>query len=344
MAVELRREIIESYFHDPAQEFALTKATGEIRYDPLTGQLVRIFPFRNMKFHPHDWTPFVEESRRRFCPFCPEQLTKVTPLFPEGFCPEGRIRVGEAVAVPNLNPYERHTAVVVMSPQHYLSMPELTPGVIVDSFLAGLAFLKAAAAYDPDGARYGSINWNYMPYSGGSLIHPHLQVLTGPAPTTYQGELIRGANAYFNQQGSNFWTDLLSLEQTRDERYLGQTGTVTWTVTFAPRAAHDITAVLPGRRTVFDVGEKDFRDLAHGMVKIIDFYRQKNLVSFNAAIYFADRADAGFWVHARMVGRFTIFPLVGSDYSHMQVLHDDPWTLYLPEQLAQGMKPLFRED
>lgn len=341
MSIVFNKTINESTFLDPGNNFQPKTISTEIRHDPLTGQISRIFPLRKFMLHRHDWTPFVEKSKQKFCPFCPEVLEKVTPKFPENIAPEGRIIVGEAVAIPNLNPYEKHASVVVMSPRHYISMEEIDIQLMVESIQAGLEYLKRTTAVDPEGAKFASINWNYMPYAGGSLIHPHLQVLAGAQPCTYDKKLIDASVEYYKKNNSNYWLDLVDAEIKNGERYLGKTGSMHWISTFAPRHVGDITGIMPAKLTIDDLNENDLVDIATGFKKIIDYYNQCNIVSFNAALYFARREDIGFTFQTRIVGRFTIFPLVGSDITHMQILHDDPWTVLLPEVLTSDLKDDF---
>jgi galactose-1-phosphate uridylyltransferase len=341
-AVEFRRKVNETIYHDPTRDFTLQKATSEIRYDPLTGQLVRIFPFRQIMFEPFDWTPYVEESRQRFCPFCPGAMEKATPRFPDSFTPGGRLKVGQAVVVPNLHPYELHTGVVIMSPTHYVPMEELTEDFLFDSFRAGVDYLARCAQVDPEGAVYGSVNWNYLPYAGGSLIHPHLQVLAGPEPSNYDAMVLAGLQDYARATGNIFWSDLLKTEQALGQRYLGQAGSSHWLATFAPRALLDITALFPGRVTPGEMGDESVRELAAGFTKVIRCYSRLNIPGFNAALYFTGSSTDGFWVNARIAGRFTIFPKIGSDVSHLQTLHGDPWTLYVPEDLAPELRKEFQ--
>ncbi|MQL52428.1 hypothetical protein GFC01_09155 [Desulfofundulus thermobenzoicus] len=341
--IRLQKIVNETKFHNPLKGFALTTIINEMRFDPLTGQRVRIMPMRNHKLPRHDWTPFVEESQKRFCPFCPGHLEKATPRFPDDMIPSGRLKAGQSVVVPNLTPYEIYAAVAVMCPDHYIAMDSISQEMIMDSFRAALEFLKVAEAYDPRRARYGSISWNYMPYSGGSIIHPHLQILSGPEPCRYDAELISHSAAYLNQYGRNFWADLLEYELDKGERYLGRVGNTHWLATFAPRALCDITAILPNRATVADIEDQDLRDMAAGLQKVIRYYDQLNIASFNATLYTARSEDNGFWATVRIVGRYTIFPLVGSDYSHLQVLHDEPWTLHVPEEMAAELKEHFKQ-
>ena len=341
MSIEFKKVISQSSFLDPRKNFTTATVDIELRRDPLTGKVSRIFPFRNLIFHPVDWTPYVEESKKRFCPFCPEVLATVTPKFTPDLVPEGRIKVGDAVAIPNLNPYEKYAAVVVMSSRHYVPMEEIDVNLIADSIQAGLIYLRRTASLDPAGAAYPSIDWNYMPYAGGSMIHPHLQVLAGSEPSTFDKQLIDASAQYYQTKQSNFWSDLIAAEQHHGERYVGQTGGAHWLSAFAPRHVAEVIGIVPGKQTINDLTESDLADLAAGLVNIIHYYQSINIVSFNAAIYFAGSAAAGFSIHTRIVGRFTIFPLVGSDITHMQVLHDDPWTVAQPELIARGLKKYF---
>ena len=83
---------------------------------------------------------------------------------------------GEAVVFPNLFPYSKHNAVVRMCDQHYVKLDEFTAPMIANSFSAAHNYLNKVIAQDPETA-YASINWNYLPPSGGSILHPHIHVL-----------------------------------------------------------------------------------------------------------------------------------------------------------------------
>ncbi|MFZ5634168.1 MAG: hypothetical protein ACOY40_15100 [Bacillota bacterium] len=338
--INFRKIVSKSRFYDPTKNFELNEVNSEKRYDPLTGEMVRLFPFRKVALPRHDWTPFVEESKQRFCPFCPGIIDKAAPRFTEDFIPEGRLKVGESVLLPNLNPYETHSAVVVMTPQHYLSMQDISTAVMRDSMQVGLNYLKVVAEKDPANSRYCSINWNYMPYAGGSLIHPHLQVISGPEPCNLDRNMVNSAAAYFEKNGSIYWHDLVEAEKP-GERYLGNTGQIDWLAAFAPLALGDVMAVVRGCSTINDITAEHLEELALGFQKVIKYYDSINLPAFNMALYFAGREDKGFCCTARMIGRFTLFPLVGSDISNMQTLHHDFWTLYLPEDMAGELKEYF---
>lgn len=338
--VKFRKKTLAAAFHDPRNDFRLTMRFCEIRYDPLTRQLSRIFPSKMLKFSRYDWAPEVMESRSHPCPFCPENLEAATPRFPEDFVPGGRIMAGRAVVVPNLSIYESYNGVVIMGPDHYLPMGEITFDTLVQSLAASLEFLRTAARRDPAHARYGTVDWNYMPLAGGSVIHPHLQVIAGKDPSSHVGLMVREGRKYLRARGRIFWADLLEAEA-GGPRYLGRTRGVYWLASFAPRGLADVTAVIPERAAPEDIGEEDIRGIASGMIKVIGYYDSVNIPAFNAAIYFARREDEGFWASLRMIGRFAARPPAGSDVSYMQTLLGDPWTFHLPEEMAVELKKHF---
>ncbi|HUW65388.1 MAG TPA: hypothetical protein VMW83_12000 [Spirochaetia bacterium] len=342
MTVELQKESYLSSFHDPTANYALAQVPSEIRIDPLTGGQVRICPPKVYKLRPHDWTPYIEKSRQRFCPFCPENLEKSTPYFPVDLLPEGRIRVGGATLIPNMTPYDLYAAVVVMSPLHYVPPEGLVPGVLSDSLTAALQFLERLTAYDPGRAVYASVNWNYMPYSGGSIIHPHLQVLAGPLASRYQGALLGGEEKYFSANGRLFWDDLAEREETLGERYLGRTGSVQWLAYWAPRSLVDIAAVLPCSAGA-EVAEV-LPDLCAGFGKVMAYFQDINIASFNAALHLAPAGHRGHRITFRVGARFTTFPVAGSDITFLQLFHDEPWTPWEPEKVAREARAFFQTE
>jgi len=142
VAFELRKVVRETEYHDPGKNYELVRVPSEVRYDPFTGEGGRIFPIRKYQLPRFDWEPVVQLSREKFCPFCPEALEKATPRFPEKLLPGGRLRVGEAVVIPNMFPVETYAGVVVMTPEHYLPMSGIPEQTLFDSLRAGIEFLK----------------------------------------------------------------------------------------------------------------------------------------------------------------------------------------------------------
>ncbi|MEM4721398.1 MAG: hypothetical protein QXT73_04990, partial [Candidatus Methanomethylicaceae archaeon] len=74
---------------DPRKGFAETFQEIEVRVDPLTGSISRINLARGLR--PKQEIKGIEAPIPPDCPFCPQNIEKETPRFPEGYVKEGRI-------------------------------------------------------------------------------------------------------------------------------------------------------------------------------------------------------------------------------------------------------------
>ena len=342
MAVNLRSITERAAYLDPYNGFQPATIEMEKRYDPLTGDVSLLVPFKRFNLAPMNWSDMVADSLAGKCPFCPENRDRSTPRFTPDFYPSGHMTYNDAVVVPNLSPYDKYSSVVIMSSRHYLRWDDLSRQIIQDAFQAALLFLRNCAAAVPDGELYCSINWNYMPYSGGTLIHPHLQVLAGDEPTNYHGRCLAGEKKYFAANASLFWDDLVGAERESGPRYIGQTGSLQWLSAFAPKALADIVVVFSGCRSLADITPGHISSLADGLVRIFPLFAGKNIPSFNFSLFITGQEKKEAVVTGRLVGRFPLIPPAGSDMSYLQVLHDTPWTVFTPEDLAAGLKPAFQ--
>lgn len=150
----------------------------EIRFDPLTGETSRLIFDSGAPMPLPDYEEVAKQTGGAKCPFCSENILKITPEFPERIAEEGRIVQGHAIVFPNLFPYGKHNSVVIFSDQkHYIPLNEFTDSMIKDAFMAAQTYIQKVAEVDVE-ARHASINWNYLPFSGGSVLHPHIQVVS----------------------------------------------------------------------------------------------------------------------------------------------------------------------
>lgn len=337
MAIQLKKTTEKATYLSPVNNFQPAVLEVEKRYDPLTGDVSLIVPFKNFSLPPVDWTGAIADSLNNKCPFCPENKGNVTPRFTRDFLTDGRIAYNRATVIPNLSPYERYSAVVIMSDDHYLAWHKLSPDIISDAFWAGLTFLEKCAGHDPQGAKYCSINWNYMPYSGGTLIHPHLQVLAGPGATNYHKRALSGEVEYFNTFSSNFWPDFTAYEKEQAERYIGATFSLHWVAAFAPKALADVIVVFDDCKSIKHIDKSHFDNLACGLGKFFNYFSHYNIPSFNFSLFINIEENKYSLVTGRLVGRFPLIPPAGSDMSYLQVLHDTPWTVLKPEELKNSV-------
>jgi galactose-1-phosphate uridylyltransferase len=315
----------------------------EFRFDPLTGRSCRLTPFSLDRIKRPDLESLVLRSRQMGCPFCPPTLETIIPRFTPDIAPEGNIRIGRAVAFPNSVAYDAHSAVVVISEEHFIPLRGFTLEDVFHGLLAAHTCVKRVQRSDPE-ARYNLIAWNYMPPSGGSLIHPHVQCNLGPYPTNYQRQILEASEGYYDKMGTNFWGDLVQQEKETGQRYIGAIGRSHWLTSFAPRGRlSDILAVFEGRASVAELDEADLRDLAAGLRRVFRFLDELNVLSFNLATYSGFDQDR-FWAQARITPRSLLLysPVETSDQFYFQVLHDENVCILPPEEACNRLKKQFQ--
>ena len=239
----------EAVLLDPNNNLARKHIPNEIRRDPLTGRTSRICHFRELKWKKPDLDKLVAGTES-WCPFCPDKVLTVTPCFPEEILPAGRMTLGDKVLFPNIAPYDRLSAVATLGNRHYIPMTDIEPGRIADGFRLALKYFRHLDEIKHPESVYHLISWNYMPASGSSIIHPHLQVFASSFAPNFLREKLEAAKNYMDKNGSNYWDDLVAAEEANADRFLGEIGRTTWLTVFAPLGAvGDVTAIV-GRRSI----------------------------------------------------------------------------------------------
>jgi len=339
MTVSFKKISSSARILNPLKGHALDELPFEIRFDPLTGETGRVFrlPFKADKPRMEET---VQRSREIFCPFCPGVLEKSTPAFPEDIIPGGRLKVGRASVIPNLVPFDRYAGVAIFSDEHYLPMEDLTAETMKDAFLASLLFLKRIQDID-SAVRFFSINWNYMPPAGSSIVHPHLQPNASEIPTNHLRLQLEGAERYAEEHRSDFWADFMEAEKRSNERYVGEIGKTFWVMSFVPMGfLPDVSCIFSERRSLSELTEDDLPPLLEGLARILGAYLEENVSSFNVAL-FAVRDAPNFRINARICPRLLPRPIGNSDVASPQMLHRESFTVYPPESVCGKIREVF---
>ena len=340
MAIEFKKVVEHSMFS------AKTNLKEEVlpiefRTDPLTGDMGIVLEYRWRRLKKPDLSQLIAKSLERECPFCPEAIDKITPQFPAEFLPEGRIKVGEAVVFPNARPYMSHSAVTVLSRQHFVDLPQFTEDMLANGFLASQIYLREVQKYDPE-AKYCLVNCNYMPYAGSSQIHPHFQVLAGHFPLKYHKELLEASQRYYIKNGINYWLDFIAKERELNERYIGTVGDTVWFTSFVPRSwQFDVLAIFQGKESFTALSQRDIEDFCRGLRKVFGYMSDQNFCSFNLCLYSGILGEDYFWTQARLIQRGAYPPLGVSDCSSVRLLFDTMVVLRRPELVCQELKAYF---
>ena len=344
MGIEFRREKMTTEFLDPQKNFEPRTSTLELRFDPLTGATSNIFEL-GYRYAPEkpDPTPLVQKSLELGCPFCPDRLDKLAPRFLPQFWPQGRIGEGDAVVFPNRDLYHTpYIAILALGKEHFIPMTAFGEGLLLQGFLATQTYFRRLKESDPR-ARFQSINWNYFPPAGGSIIHSHLQLLASPFPTNHQQRLLEGSRRYYRKNRSNFWADLIAQERELGERYVAATGSVHWLTPFAPRGRlWELMAIFAGGGAFADLSREAWQDFSRGLVRVMKALDSQNYISFNLSVISAVPGSQ-FWTVAYLRPRVVTPPMGMSDASYLDLLLEHPSTAFSPEATCQALRPFFQE-
>ena len=347
MRVQFESAARQATFLSPLKNFERVTQDLEHRKDPLTGRgsIVikgRLDYVKNLIDTDQSFLDGLVESTRGTCPFCPEAVASKSPKFVPELAPEGRIRVGEAVCFPSLFAHEDFNAVVVPTPTHGLTLNNYTPSILRDGFKACLTYFSKAEAYAKR-KLYTAIAMNFLPPAGSTIAHPHIQALASDVSLQGVAELQERSASYLANNGSCYWTDLIETEKELGQRYLGRIGNVDWVVPFAPFGFCDVQGIVSDTATLSSLNEHGLEGLVNGLSKILSFYHENGIRSFNAGVYsgYGDVAEKSFRVSIRVAARYGYKPRFVSDMWALQYLLGEREVSESPEETCIRLKHHF---
>jgi UDPglucose--hexose-1-phosphate uridylyltransferase len=342
MSVEFRRIPLTTRFLDPRRGFEPVEVTHEVRFDPLTGAVCRIahFPLQPPRTSEDgkDGGGAAASDPSPPCPFCRPWVHTVTPRFLPDQHPAGRLERGDCVLVPNLSPYDQHSAVVAVGSRHRVAPTALRPADLADALLLVGAFLETL----PAGQRHGAVGWNYGPAAGASLDHPHLQCVAGPRlPHGLAVEV--AAEAHYQERcGGSFWGDLVAAEA-YGPRWLGRRGPWSALAAFAPRGLFpDVLFVAPGLADLLDALPPAVEALAILVADVSAALAKMGVDAWNLTVLptLAAGQPPGA-LRARLVPRLHPVPgTASSDMTWIQLGLGEAVTAAWPERWAEQLRNL----
>jgi galactose-1-phosphate uridylyltransferase len=147
---------------------------------------------------------------------------------------------------------------------------------------------------------------------------------------------------YYNENGSNFWSDLITKEKELSERYVGNTGNIAWITNFVSREwIFDVSAIFQNNCSISELSVGDFDAFSEGLIRVFRYIRDQNLSSFNVNLYFGVKENECFWTHARIVPRIALPPFNTPDCDVFKLLHDETINIRQPEDICQELKEYF---
>jgi galactose-1-phosphate uridylyltransferase len=340
-AIEFRAEKKRARLHDPRQGFALTEVESEVRFHPLTGESARICHFALKAAPPADLGDLIEKSRGP-CPFCPDKVEAITPRFPEDLVPGGRLRRGEALLFPNLFPYDDLSAIAVLGREHFQPIDAIPPALVADGLTAARDFMRLARPGFAGRAAFGIVTWNYMPASGATQVHPHMQVIVSTNPGNALRRELDAERAWLERAGSAYASALVAAER-HGPRWIGESGGIAWHVPFTPVGLlGDVQAVFHDRETVADLEDADIAAFAQGLPRILAAFAAQGLWSFNLCFLpdaFESPRRGAHRLVARVMPRLYLNPALHvSDMAYLQLLLEEKFAMAWPEETAARLR------
>jgi len=327
---------IISKFLSPSKD--LEEQVIEYRKDGLTkiGCRINIKRAQRVKqaLQEADFSELIQKSSQG-CFFCPENIEKTTPKFLPEIAPEGRIVLGETTVFPNLFPFAEHHAIVAICKKHFLDLNEFTQKQIEDALAASLDYFKRIKK-----TKYFYINWNHMPPSGASIVHPHMQLLGDSKPTYLLELYLRASAAYYKKHGENYWLKLIKDEEKLEKRFIGRIGSIAWLAAYAPLGNNEVIAVFEDASSIMDL-EYHTSHFAKGLKKILAAYSSLGVRSFTLTTYSSPKKTKDFCLNTRLVSRPTPQKYYTSDSGFMETLHHERVAEHLPEKLAGDVRKFF---
>jgi galactose-1-phosphate uridylyltransferase len=259
----------------------------EHRTDPLTGQVASINLALGEKarvFLGQVDLPLLEELQERSrggCPFCgaAEKGTR----YPPAFAPEGQLRFGGALAMPNLFAKCAFDSVVVLDVANHVLRPSLVGAAALGNGIRAAAELVRRAGAADAGCVHHLAGMNFLPPAGSSVPHPHFQVHVRAVPYSGLARLLTLSAAWRARTGCDFWTALVERERAAGVRYLGRDGPVEWLAAFAPSHQREVWGLVPGIGSLTELDEAGVEGLAAGLHRVLSFYEEIGAHPFNFA-------------------------------------------------------------
>jgi galactose-1-phosphate uridylyltransferase len=218
-------------------------------------------------------------------------------------------------------------------------LDELSSSLLFDAFSVSLEFIRRCFKSDPE-ARFFTINANFMPPAGGSLVHPHLQIIGSSFPTTHHRLLLERSLAYLRDAGSCYWLDLVETERESGQRWLGETGPARWFTAFSPIGVNEVNAVWPHASHFLEWDDRDVEAMAEGVRRALLAYHDLKFSTFNFSCFSGPLGEAApeFRCFLRLINRQNMHPNHRTDDYYLQKLLKNEIIIYPPEQLASIIK------
>ncbi len=338
------KKVYYSEFLSPLKDFQREKQPIEYRRDSLTGIECRINLKRSERVKQGEksssYPELIAKSKEK-CFFCQERIKETTPRFPPEISSDDRITYGDTYVFPNLFPFAQHHAVATVTREHFKEIDKFTTTEIIDMIKASLTYFRQVNKYDRK-AKYPSFNWNHLPPSGASIVHPHVQLLVDNRPSYLTNLFLEVSKNFWKKKRRNYWEELIKHEKD-SERFIAQIGSISWFTSFAPIGNNEVNAVFQDRGCISDLTDDEITSFVEGLQKILKGYYKMGVRSFNLTSYSSaiGEREKNFWLSVKIISRPTPQTYYTSDAGFMEILHRVRIVETIPETVAKHLRREF---
>jgi len=338
--IEFKKIIQNNVYLNPLKEFVPHEGKVEIRWDPLTNLTSRIVHFPAKKFARFNYESIIKASLDTGCPFCPENIDSMTSKFNKDMYGSERIERDGITVIPNLLTFDKYCLVAIISKEHFVDMSTLMKNnYIIKGIRALLDVLKIIKENDEQ-VKYFSINCNYMPMSGGSILHPHMQAIAGEYPTNYHGIMLKESKDFYLNKKKVFWEALIDEEKRLNERFISKTGKTYWYAPFAPKGNIDIGCIFE-KNSIFELDENDLSDFNEGLNKVLVYFDKENVSGFNLSLFSGIYGEDYFRANMRIIARRFLPPTNAADANYFDKIHMENTCVFFPEDVSNNIRAIW---
>ena len=166
-------------------------------------------------------------------------------------------------------------------------------------------------------------------------MHPHLQINADRLPANHLRFLARRCGQYFKTRGRFLFSDYLAYERRRGRRYIGTTGDWHWVAALAPEGFFEIWAILPRQCSIQAVDDRQWSDLARGVLNAQRLYRSLNRNGYNLGLLAVETPASRLELRTVLLVRSNYAPWVRNDHTGFEVMLGDMATFTAPEETAR---------
>ncbi|HOP46691.1 MAG TPA: galactose-1-phosphate uridylyltransferase [Desulfobacteraceae bacterium] len=341
MSLVFEKQLIKAGYISP--DSTLKEQEIEVRINPISLRQSRISFSRQQQHEPGIESlpdPPPDAGLTETCPFCRPQIFEKTPRLIPKISDGGYLHNGESILFPNMFPYGSYSAVSVFDDRHYVEIGDADVNTYADCFSNCSEYLKRIRSLDPS-VVYMAITQNFLPSSGGSLLHPHLQIQADRVASNNHQYLIKRAEEYYKTTGSYIFSSYLEHERQDKTRFIGNTGPWEWVASFAPEGFYEIWGILPGITSFQQLTGEDWLNLSRGVLNTQRFYRSLNRNSYNLGILSYETEESALEMRVILLARSNYAPWTRNDHTGFEIALGDMTTFVAPEETAELARPFW---